>query len=187
MAPAIGQAPSRQYRQAELNPGPRRNGPRPELGSSCRGFFERLSGSRTGSSRTRRQQLGAGSDVQHSGIRSGPFRAFRYRRQFSYLFIGHSLGAAIVLQYAGVYPDRAKKVVAIEGIAPPPGIETPSPAHVRLRDWIEAMRDYEKRAPHHYPNLEAAYERMHKANPYLSKEMARHLTLFGSTGMRMEH
>ncbi|MGD0098848.1 MAG: alpha/beta hydrolase [Acidobacteriota bacterium] len=99
---------------------------------------------------------------------------------FPVSFIGHSLGAAIVLQYAGVYPDRAQKVVAIEGIAPPPGVETPSPAHVRLRDWIEAMRDYEKRVPHHYPSLEAAYERMHKANQYLSDEMARHLTLFGS-------
>lgn len=95
-------------------------------------------------------------------------------------FIGHSLGAAIVLQYAGVYPERVKKLVAIEGIAPPPGIETPRPAHVRLREWIEAMRDYEKRVPHQYPSLEAAYERMHKANPFLSDEMARHLTLFGS-------
>jgi pimeloyl-ACP methyl ester carboxylesterase len=95
-------------------------------------------------------------------------------------FIGHSLGAAIVLQYAGIYPDRAQKVVAIEGFAPPISIEPSSPAHARLRDWIEAMRDYEKRTPHRYPNPEAAYERMHKANPYLSDEMARHLTLLGS-------
>ena len=94
--------------------------------------------------------------------------------------IGHSLGAAIVLQYAGIYPDRVKKAVAIEGIAPPHGVETLRPAHERLRDWIEAMRDYEKRVPHLYPSLEEAYERMHKANPYLSDEMARHLTLFGS-------
>lgn len=99
---------------------------------------------------------------------------------FPIYFIGHSLGAAIVLQYAGVYPERARKVVAIEGIAPPPGVETPGPAHQRLRDWIEAMRDYEKRVPRRYPSLEAAYERMHKENPYLSNAMARHLTLFGS-------
>jgi len=99
---------------------------------------------------------------------------------FPIYFIGHSLGAAIVLQYAGVYPDRVRKVVAIEGIAPPPGIETPKPAHERLREWIESMRDYEKRVPHRYPSLEAAYERMHKANPFLSDDMARHLTLFGS-------
>jgi pimeloyl-ACP methyl ester carboxylesterase len=95
-------------------------------------------------------------------------------------FIGHSLGAAIVLQYAGIYPTRAQKVVAIEGFAPPVSIEPLSSAHERLRNWIEAMRDYEKRIPHRYPNPEAAYERMHKANPYLSDEMARHLTLLGS-------
>jgi pimeloyl-ACP methyl ester carboxylesterase len=100
--------------------------------------------------------------------------------RFPTCFIGHSLGAAIVLQYAGIYPERAKRVVAIEGVAPPPGFSTPRPAHERMRDWIEAMRDCEKRAPHRYPSLEAAYERMHKANPYLSDEMARHLTLYGS-------
>ena len=99
---------------------------------------------------------------------------------FPIYFVGHSLGAAIVLQYAGVYPDRAAKVVAIEGFGPPPGMASNSPAHERFRIWIEAMRDYEKRVPHSYPSLEAAYERMHKANPYLSREMARHLTLFGS-------
>jgi pimeloyl-ACP methyl ester carboxylesterase len=100
--------------------------------------------------------------------------------RFPLYIVGHSLGAAIVLQYAGVYPDRVKKLVAIEGISPPPGIETPRPVHERLKDWMEAMRDYEKRVPHKYSGLDAAYERMHKANPYLTREMACHLTLFGS-------
>jgi pimeloyl-ACP methyl ester carboxylesterase len=100
--------------------------------------------------------------------------------RFPIYFVGHSLGAAIVLQYAGIYPERAKKVVAIEGIVPPPSMSEPRRAHERLRDWIEGIRDFEKRVPHRYPTLEAAYERMRKANPYLSEEMARHLTLFGS-------
>ncbi|HSW38323.1 MAG TPA: alpha/beta hydrolase [Acidobacteriota bacterium] len=95
-------------------------------------------------------------------------------------FIGHSLGAAIVLQYAGVYPERVRKIVAIEGVAPPPSMQRPYPVHKRLRDWIETIRDYEKRTPRRYRNLEAAYQRMHQANAYLSNEMARHLTLFGS-------
>jgi pimeloyl-ACP methyl ester carboxylesterase len=99
---------------------------------------------------------------------------------FPVCLIGHSLGAAIVLQYAGVYPERVKKLIAIEGITPPPSILPIQPAHKRLRQWIESMRDFEKRMPHKYPNLGAAYERMHKANSYLSDEMARHLTLFGS-------
>jgi pimeloyl-ACP methyl ester carboxylesterase len=94
--------------------------------------------------------------------------------------IGHSLGAAIVLQYAGIYPEKVKKMVAIEGVAVPPKLAAPKPSYDRLRDWIEAVRDCEKRSPHRYPGLKAASERMHKENPYLSEAMARHLTLFGS-------
>lgn len=33
--------------------------------------------------------------------------------------IGHSLGGAIALQYAGTFPERLIKVVAIEGLGPP--------------------------------------------------------------------
>jgi pimeloyl-ACP methyl ester carboxylesterase len=72
---------------------------------------------------------------------------------FPIYLVGHSLGASIVLQYAGIYPDRVRKLVAIEGIAPPLGMATPRPAHERFRDWIEAMRDYEKRVPHRYPSV----------------------------------
>ncbi len=94
--------------------------------------------------------------------------------------IGHSLGGAIVLQYAGVYPGRVKKVVSIEGFGPVPEKLMPHPAHERLRKWIENMRDFESRMPHRYPTLEAAAVRMREANPHLSEELARQLTLFGS-------
>ncbi len=94
--------------------------------------------------------------------------------------IGHSLGGAIVLQYAGVYPERVRKVVSIEGYGPAPERLVPRPAHERLRKWIENMRDFESRTPHRYPNLEAAAGRMREANPFLSEAMARHLTLYGS-------
>jgi pimeloyl-ACP methyl ester carboxylesterase len=99
---------------------------------------------------------------------------------FPVYLIGHSLGAAVVLQYAGVYPDRVKKLIAIEGTAPPPSIMPIRPAHERLRNWIEVTRDFEKRLPHKYPSLEAACERMYKANSHLSRQTAEHLTLFGS-------
>ncbi len=94
--------------------------------------------------------------------------------------IGHSLGGAVVLQYAGTYPERVRKVVCIEGFGPHPERLLPRPAHERLRDWIESMRDYEKRQPHRYPGLDAAVERMLEANPYLGRELARQLTLFGA-------
>lgn len=99
---------------------------------------------------------------------------------FPVYLVGHSLGAAIVLQYAGIYPDRVQKLVAIEGIAPPPAPDSKKPPHERLKTWIETIRDYEKRSPHKYPDLRSAIERMHQANPYLSEDMARHLTRLGS-------
>jgi pimeloyl-ACP methyl ester carboxylesterase len=94
--------------------------------------------------------------------------------------IGHSLGGAVVMQYAGTYPDRVHKLISIEGFGPAPEKLVPRPAHERLRLWIENMRDYETRTPHHYPGLDDAVARMKEANPHLSDDMARHLTLFGA-------
>ncbi|MBK9316535.1 MAG: alpha/beta hydrolase [Acidobacteria bacterium] len=94
--------------------------------------------------------------------------------------IGHSLGGIIALHYAGVYPDRVKKLVAIEGLGPPPAHRVHRPASERMRDWIEHIRNTEKRDPHTYPNLDEAVNRMKEANPHLSDEVARHLTLHGT-------
>jgi pimeloyl-ACP methyl ester carboxylesterase len=100
--------------------------------------------------------------------------------RFPIYLIGHSLGGAVVLQYAGAYPDRVRKLVSIEGFGPPPEKLVPAPAHERLRKWIEDMRAFERREPRRYPSLAAAAARMKEANPYLPDDMARHLTLFGS-------
>jgi len=54
--------------------------------------------------------------------------------------IGHSLGGAIALQYAGTFPDRVSRVIAIEGWGPPMIEE--QPAHVRMRlcaGWCSTM------------------------------------------------
>lgn len=92
--------------------------------------------------------------------------------------MGHSLGGAIALQYAGIFPEKVSKVVAIEGLGPP-DTEFP-PAHVRMRQWIDHMHDVERRKPRRYPTLEEATRRMMEANPHLTAEMARHLTLHGT-------
>ena len=49
-----------------------------------------------------------------------------------------------------------------------------------MRAWIESVRKMEQREPHSYPNLEAAVARMKEANPHLSDEVARHLTVHGT-------
>ena len=93
---------------------------------------------------------------------------------------GHSLGGMIVLHYTGLYPDRVSHAVSIEGIGFPATHRIHAPASQRLRHWIEAVRNVETRTPRGYPNLNTAVARMQEANPRLSDEVARHLTLHGT-------
>jgi pimeloyl-ACP methyl ester carboxylesterase len=100
--------------------------------------------------------------------------------EFPIRLVGHSLGGLIVLQYAGVYPGRVHKAVSIEGVGFPAGHRVHGPLSQRLRTWIENVRVIEKRTPRSYPDLKAAMARMKEANPRLSDEVTRHLTLHGT-------
>lgn len=100
--------------------------------------------------------------------------------EFPVTIIGHSLGGSIALQYTGTYPDRVRKVVAIEGLGPPPGMIRERPANERMREWIAEMLALARRHPHRYKSLDEAVERMRDANPHLSPAQARHLTVHGS-------
>ena len=92
--------------------------------------------------------------------------------------VGHSLGGAIALQYAGTFPEAVSRVIAIEGWGPPMIEE--QPAHSRMRQWVQHMHEMERRKPRRYPNREEATRRMIEANPHLTPDMARHLTLYGT-------
>ncbi len=93
--------------------------------------------------------------------------------------IGHSLGGGIVLQYTGTHPDAVKRVVSIEGMGPPPGMIKDSPAYDRMNSWIGQMQTLARRKAREYPSIEEALARMIEANPHLSREQARHLTIWG--------
>ncbi|MGH7856852.1 MAG: alpha/beta fold hydrolase [Candidatus Binatia bacterium] len=99
---------------------------------------------------------------------------------FPVTIIGHSLGGSIALQYTGTYPDRVRKVVAIEGLGPPPEMIVDRPAHARMQEWITEMKGLSRRHPRRYSSLEEAVARMRGANPNLNAEQARHLTIHGS-------
>lgn len=99
---------------------------------------------------------------------------------FPVTIIGHSLGGSISLQYTGTYPERVHKVVAIEGLGPPPGMIKERPAQGRMQEWIAEMQALSRRHPRRYASLEESIERMRDANPHLSVEHARHLTIHGS-------
>ena len=94
--------------------------------------------------------------------------------------VGHSLGGAISLMYSGIYPERVRKLVAIEGLGPPPAMlekwRTRQPWE-RMAEWIAQMRGLAARQPRRYPTIEAAAQRMREENAFLSEEQARHLTI----------
>ena len=96
--------------------------------------------------------------------------------------ISHSMGGSVALQYTGTYPERVLKLVAIEGMGPPPEMlqrYVGVPTWQRMQNWIEAMQKLAGRSPRRYPSIDAAAERMQEENPFLSAEQARHLTIHG--------
>ncbi len=93
--------------------------------------------------------------------------------------IGHSLGGGIVLQYTGVFPDRVQKAISVEGLGPPPEMIKETPAHRRMQGWVGQMQDLARRKVREYASIEEALARMRQANPHLSVDQARHLTIHG--------
>ena len=108
----------------------------------------------------------------------------RHVDDYPVTLVGHSLGGAIVLAYAGTFPERVTRVAAIEGMGPPPGMIVDKPVEERMQTWISTMEELAGRTPRHYASLEDAEKRMREANPHLSTEMAKHLTVHGT--MRIE-
>jgi pimeloyl-ACP methyl ester carboxylesterase len=97
--------------------------------------------------------------------------------------IGHSLGGSIALRYAGLFPEKVAKLVAIEGLGMTPTIvqtQQAKPATERWMDWIDDRRIGATRTPRRYPTIEAAIDRMRERNQDLSLEQALHLTIHGT-------
>jgi pimeloyl-ACP methyl ester carboxylesterase len=97
--------------------------------------------------------------------------------------LSHSLGGMISLQYAGLYPDKVKSIVAIEGLGASPLMLAKNAGksiNERLADWADELRKMSGRAPRRYATLEDAFSRMQDENPHLSEAQARHLTVHGA-------
>ena len=96
--------------------------------------------------------------------------------------VGHSLGGAISLRYAGIFPEKVARIVAIEGLGLSPDRlnQTASePAPDLWRKWIEQRRARAARTQSRYPTIEAAIGRMRERNEHLTLEQALHLTVHG--------
>ena len=98
--------------------------------------------------------------------------------------VSHSMGDNVALRYAGTFPDKVRKIVAIEGLGPSPKRQEEmraDPYPQRMAEWIEKKRAAAARTPRKYDSIEAAFARMIEENSYLTEAQARHLTLHGVT------
>lgn len=96
--------------------------------------------------------------------------------------VGHSLGGAISLRYAGLFPEKVQRLVAIEGLGLSPERlqqKAEQSSTDIWRDWIASRRASARRTPRRYPTIEAAIVRMRERNEHLSVEQALHLTSYG--------
>ncbi len=97
--------------------------------------------------------------------------------------LSHSLGGMISLQYAGLYPDKVKSIIAIEGLGVSPLMMAKSAGksiNEKLIGWADELRKVSGRTPRSYASLEDAFKRMQDENPHLSEDQARHLTVHGA-------
>lgn len=77
--------------------------------------------------------------------------------------VGHSMGANVVCLYAGVRPERVRRVVDLEGFGLAPARAAQSPG--RLRAWLDDLR--EPSALRRYASLDDVAARLIKTNPRL--------------------
>jgi pimeloyl-ACP methyl ester carboxylesterase len=82
--------------------------------------------------------------------------------------LGHSMGGNIVSMYAGVRPERVKKLINLEGI----GLmgAKPEQAPKRMAKWLEELRN--PPAMRAYASLDEVAGRLKKTNPRLPQERA---------------
>ncbi len=96
--------------------------------------------------------------------------------------IGHSMGGAISLLYAGAYPETVARLVVIEGLFFSPAElarRLGKPVAQRITRWVEQLRELSGRLPKRYQSIDEAVDRMRAENARLSAEQARHLTVHG--------
>jgi len=82
--------------------------------------------------------------------------------------VGHSMGGNIALMYAGIRPERVRRVICIEGF----GLSRtrPEQAPGRYREWLEQVREPPKFA--RFPSVEAFAHLLARRNPRLTPERA---------------
>ncbi len=103
-------------------------------------------------------------------------------QQDRFRLVGHSLGGNIALRYAGLFPERVEKLVAIEGLGPSPKMmaeRNAMSAPERLLKWIDDRKLKSVRSARAMKDFDEALARMTKAHSHLSARQLSHLTRTG--------
>lgn len=95
----------------------------------------------------------------------------RYAPEGEVNLVGHSMGANLACLYAGVRPERVRRVVDLEGFGMPATVAAQAPK--RVRQWLDELR--EPPVLRHYASLDAVAARLVKTNPRLPQARARYL------------
>ena len=82
--------------------------------------------------------------------------------------LGHSMGGNVVMLYAGVRPERIRRLVNLEGFGMPRTKPTQAPK--RLQQWLNELK--QPALMRDYASVEGVAERLRKTNPLLSQQRA---------------
>jgi pimeloyl-ACP methyl ester carboxylesterase len=82
--------------------------------------------------------------------------------------VGHSMGGNVVMAYAGVRPQRIRRLVNLEGFGLPdmPAAEAPA----RMATWLDELKVPQRLKP--YASLAEVAARLQKNNPRLAEDKA---------------
>ena len=82
--------------------------------------------------------------------------------------LGHSMGGNVVTSYAGIRPERIRRLVNLEGFGLPE--TTADEAPQRLKRWLDELKQPQELKP--YASLGAVAARLSKTNPRLPTDKA---------------
>ncbi|MDM0011699.1 alpha/beta hydrolase [Variovorax sp. J22P168] len=86
--------------------------------------------------------------------------------------VGHSMGGNVVMHYAGVRPQRIRRLINLEGFGMP--FRKPDEAPARYGQWIDELKSLHRgeKALAAYPGVEGVARRLMKTNPRLTADKA---------------
>lgn len=99
-----------------------------------------------------------------------------YAGDVSVDLLGHSMGGNVAMIYAGVRPQRIRRLINLEGFGMPATQSAQAPG--RYAKWIDELKSLQRgeKALRPYPDAAGVARRLMKTNPRLSQDKADWLT-----------